>query len=137
MSALAARWTSSSWTTSSTASRSPCRKLLLILHGGRNMRRIPLMVAATLLAGCGGVTSPGGGGHPVGDVSVGNISAGASFLGGGIFHIFRARRLDADSLAGTNPAQHPRTPGGLLRALPGRVLLHDARSTGRVGAGGR
>ncbi len=37
------------------------------------MRRIPLMVAATLLAGCGGVTSPGGGGHPVGDVSVGNI----------------------------------------------------------------
>src|SRR5881397_4091990 len=37
------------------------------------MRRIALMVAATLLAGCGGVTSPGGGGHPVGDVSVGNI----------------------------------------------------------------
>jgi len=37
------------------------------------MRRIPLMVAATLLAGCGGVTSPGGSGHPVGDVSVGNI----------------------------------------------------------------
>ena len=37
------------------------------------MRRIPLMVAATLLAGCGGATSPGGGGHPVGDVSVGNI----------------------------------------------------------------
>src|SRR5438132_13639104 len=37
------------------------------------MRRIPLMLAATLLAGCGGVTSPGGGGHPVGDVLVGNI----------------------------------------------------------------
>src|SRR5205809_7916397 len=37
------------------------------------MRHIPLMLAATLLAGCGGVTSPGGGGHPVGDVSVGNI----------------------------------------------------------------
>ena len=37
------------------------------------MRRIPLMLAATLLAGCGGVTSPGGDGHPVGDVLVGNI----------------------------------------------------------------
>ena len=37
------------------------------------MRHIPLMLAATLLAGCGGVTSPGGGGHPVGDVLVGNI----------------------------------------------------------------
>src|SRR3989442_8504066 len=37
------------------------------------MRRIPLMLAATLLAGCGGVTSPGGGGHPGGDVLVGNI----------------------------------------------------------------
>jgi len=36
------------------------------------MRRIPLMVAATLLAGCGGATSPGGGG-PVGNVTVGNI----------------------------------------------------------------
>src|SRR6266487_1517904 len=66
MSALAAPRTSSSWTTSSTASRSPCRRLLLILHGGRNMRRIPLMVAATLLAGCGGVTSPGGRPHHLG-----------------------------------------------------------------------
>ena len=38
------------------------------------MRRIPLMVAATLLAGCGGATSPGGGGGgPVGNVTVGNI----------------------------------------------------------------
>src|SRR5207253_732346 len=37
------------------------------------MRHIPLMLAATLLAGCGGVTSPGGGGHPVGDVLLGNI----------------------------------------------------------------
>src|SRR2546429_1643252 len=73
MSALAAPRTSSSWTTSSTESRSPCRKLLVIPRGGCNMRRIPLMVAATLLAGCGGVTSPGGGGHPVGDVLVGNI----------------------------------------------------------------
>src|SRR6266516_2457197 len=49
-----------------------CYKLLVI-HGACNMRRIPLMLAATLLAGCGGVTSPGGGGHPVGDVLVGNI----------------------------------------------------------------
>jgi len=38
------------------------------------MRRVPLMVAATLLAGCGGATSPGGGGGgPVGNVTVGNI----------------------------------------------------------------
>jgi len=37
------------------------------------MRRIPWIVAAALLAGCGGVTSPGGSGHPVGDVAVGNI----------------------------------------------------------------
>ena len=38
------------------------------------MRRIPLMVAATLLAGCGGATSPGGGGGgPVGNITVGNI----------------------------------------------------------------
>lgn len=37
------------------------------------MRRIPLMVAATLLAGCGGATAPGEGGHPAGDVLVGNI----------------------------------------------------------------
>src|SRR2546430_17633193 len=46
---------------------------LPIEHGACNMRRIPLMLAATLLAGCGGVTSPGGGGHPVGDGLVGNI----------------------------------------------------------------
>src|SRR2546426_3485747 len=65
MSARTAPRTSSSWTTSSTASRSPCRKLPII-HGACDMRRIPLMLAATLLAGCGGVTSPGGGGHPVG-----------------------------------------------------------------------
>src|SRR6266513_3910141 len=73
MSALAAPRTSSSWTTSSTASRSPCRKLPIILREGCNMRRIPLIVASTLLAGCGGVPSPGGSGHPVGDVLVGNI----------------------------------------------------------------
>src|SRR5437867_1640698 len=73
MSARTAPRTSSSWTTSSTASRSPCRQLLVILRGACNMRRIPLMLAATLLAGCGGVTSPGGDGHPVGDVLVGNI----------------------------------------------------------------
>src|SRR2546422_5851609 len=72
MSARTAPRTSSSWTTSSTASRSPCRKLPII-HGACDMRRIPLMLAATLLAGRGGVTSPGGGGHPVGDVLVGNI----------------------------------------------------------------
>src|SRR2546430_8621347 len=30
---------------------------LPIIHGACNMRRIPLMLAATLLAGCGGVTS--------------------------------------------------------------------------------
>ncbi|TMF71441.1 MAG: hypothetical protein E6I13_04595 [Chloroflexi bacterium] len=73
MSARTAPRTLSSWTTSSTASRSPCRKLLVIPRGGCNMRRMPLMVAATLLAACGGVTSPGGSGHPVGDVLVGNI----------------------------------------------------------------
>src|SRR5256885_13945158 len=73
MSAPAAPRTSSSWTTSCTASRSPCRKLPTIQRGGCNMRRVPLILAATLLAGCGGVTSPGGGGHPVGDVVVGNI----------------------------------------------------------------
>src|SRR5213078_655118 len=73
MSAPAARRTSSSWTTSCTASPSHCRKLPTILRGGCNMRRVPLMVAATLLAGCGGVTSPGGGGGPVGNVTVGNI----------------------------------------------------------------
>src|SRR2546428_8550333 len=73
MSALAAPRTSSSWTTSCTASRSPCRTLPITLHGGCNMRRMPLVVAVTLLAGCGGVTSPGGGGQPVGDVLVGNI----------------------------------------------------------------
>src|SRR5256885_16742068 len=71
MSARTAPRTSSSWTTSSTASRSPCRKLPII-HGACDMRRIPLMLAATLLAGCGGVTSPRGGGHPGGDVFVGN-----------------------------------------------------------------
>lgn len=39
------------------------------------MRRAAWIVAATLssLAACGGVTSPGGGGGPVGDVTVGNI----------------------------------------------------------------
>ena len=40
------------------------------------MRRTLLMVAATLLAGCGGVTSPqggGGGSGPVGQVTVGNV----------------------------------------------------------------
>ena len=70
------------------------------------MRRIPFLVTATLLAGCGGVTSPGGGGHPVGDVSAGNIffrsarngttnpavdtiAAGdSSFLGGGTVPTF-------------------------------------------------
>ena len=39
------------------------------------MRRIQWIVAAALfsLAACGGATSPGGGGGPVGNVSVGNI----------------------------------------------------------------
>ena len=39
------------------------------------MRRAAWVVTATLcsLAACGGVTSPGGGGGPVGDVTVGNI----------------------------------------------------------------
>ena len=39
------------------------------------MRRAAWIVTATLcsLAACGGATSPGGGGGPVGDVTVGNI----------------------------------------------------------------
>ena len=39
------------------------------------MGRAAWIVAATLcsVAACGGVTSPGGGGGPVGDVTVGNI----------------------------------------------------------------
>jgi plastocyanin len=39
------------------------------------MRRIQWIVAAALfsLAACGGATSPGGGGGPVGNVTVGNI----------------------------------------------------------------
>src|SRR5690348_18230228 len=73
MSARAAPTTSSRWTISSTASRSLCHQRLITLPGGRDMRRIPLIVSAALLAGCGGVTSPGGSGHPVGDVVVGNI----------------------------------------------------------------
>src|SRR5206468_8868985 len=37
-------------------------------------------------------------------------------------------------VAGTNRAQYLRAPGGVLRTLPGRFLLYDARSTDRVGA---
>ncbi|HXL53987.1 MAG TPA: plastocyanin/azurin family copper-binding protein [Gemmatimonadales bacterium] len=37
------------------------------------MRRTTWIVSAALVAACGGVTSPGGGGGPVGNVTVGNI----------------------------------------------------------------
>jgi len=72
------------------------------------------MVAATLLAGCGGVTSPGGGGHPVGDVSVGNI-------------FFRSAHNGT-----TNPAVDTIAAGDSITWTWNAAGSHTIRSTGLV-----
>ena len=76
------------------------------------MRRIPLMVAATLLAACGGVTSPGGGGGPVGNVTVGNI-------------FFRSVRNGT-----TNPAVDTIAAGDSITWVWDAAGSHSIQSTG-------
>src|SRR2546421_7137316 len=78
------------------------------------MRRIPLMLAATLLAGCGGVTSPGGGGHPLGDVLVGNI-------------FFRSAHNGT-----TNPVAATLAAGHRSRMAATGPRSHSIRSTGAL-----
>ncbi len=78
------------------------------------MRRIPLMVAATLLSGCGGVTSPGGGGGPVGNVTVGNI-------------FFRSVRNGT-----TNPAVDTIAAGDSITWAWNAAGSHSIQSTGLV-----
>jgi len=72
------------------------------------------MVAATLLAGCGGVTSPGGSGHPVGDVLVGNI-------------FFRSARNGT-----TNPAVDTIAAGDSITWTWNAAGSHTIRSNGLV-----
>src|SRR2546429_8122178 len=83
------------------------------------MRRTLLMVAATLLAGCGGVTSPGGGGHPVGDVLVGNI-------------FFRSAHNGT-----TNPAVDTIAAGDSITWAWNAAGSHSIQSTGAVPGGFR
>ena len=78
------------------------------------MRRIPLILAAALLAGCGGVTSPGGGGHPVGDVIVGNI-------------FFRSAHNGT-----TNPAVDTIAAGDSITWAWNAAGSHSIQSTGAV-----
>ena len=78
------------------------------------MRRIPLMVAATLLAACGGVTSPGGGRGPVGNVTVGNI-------------FFRSVRNGT-----TNPAVDTIAAGDSITWAWNAAGSHSIQSTGLV-----
>src|SRR2546429_9493090 len=121
MSAPAVLRTSSSWTTSCTASRSRCRRFPAILRGVCNMRRMPLMVAAALLVGCGGVTSPGGVGHPVGDVLVGNIFFQSAHNGTTNPAVDTIAAGDSGTWGGNAPGRHTLPSTGLV---PGSFPKH-------------
>lgn len=78
------------------------------------MRYMKWMTAAALvaLAACGGVTSPGGGGGPVGDITVGNI-------------FFRSVRNGTQ-----NPAVDTIAAGSTITWAWNAAGSHSIRSTG-------